>query len=177
MKVGPWYIHWHHVPALDINTGASPKVGTQTLKKLLEDYQYYRVMVFEHPSYWIVREPVAKFKSLWRQKVRDGGNMMNSSMAAVVGASPDELMDIIESEKYKEAHWYSQAALCGPHADTIIPLEKFNEWWEAQGYGESVHCHTSSGDVDVSPELEERIRTYYAADVEMYEKAVREYES
>ena len=176
-RFGDWYIDWWHLPELGINIGTSPKAGTQSVKLMIKDYTRLYVMCFEHPSIWVVREPIARFKSLWRQKVRDGGNMANKSQKLVEDLTPDELLDMIETSEYRDAHWMRQSELMGPHATQIIPIEKLGDWWEKQGYGKGEHVHKTSGHVEVSPELEARLKKYYADDVEMYEKAVRDYES
>lgn len=71
-----------------------------------------------------VRDPVERFKSLWRNKCRDG----DPNMAYLTGMTPDMLLDYIEGRSYADSHWAPQSHYYAPGA-SVVPHTTLLNWF------------------------------------------------
>ena len=186
---GRWAgLGWFVVPQWNIVLGASAKVGTCTLKKFMQvegiECNYIPHNLVAKSSlpniYFVVRDPVSRFQSLWRNKCRDGhGGKFSPSTRyptwrTLHKASPETLMDFIEDGN-TDAHWMNQSKVLSGLPANLIPLEYLDEWWETQGFGDLRSCKSNvsvKDDTEFSDELIERIKVFYADDVSLYNKAI-----
>jgi hypothetical protein len=156
---------------------APPKCGSTAIKQfiwmnevdnkvtLLQQYQVGgKIFV-------VVRRPLDRFGSLWRNKCRDQEDIRDTR---VYGMSPEELMTHIESGA-RNIHWTPQTAMISNLDVTLIPLDLFSTWWGRRGYGELGKFHATDGEVDMDDSLKDRVLTFYADDVMLYDKAEREF--
>jgi hypothetical protein len=122
---------------------------------------------------FIVREPLSRFKSLWKQKARDEDVLWDDDKEAILaGMTPEELMDYIEDPAHLDPHWNTQISQCGAWAHELVPLEKLDRWWIRRGLPALPRHNKTEGEVELSEELEERVLKFYKKDVEFYKQAV-----
>lgn len=175
---------WFAIPQWNITIGAAAKVGTCTLKDFIQgnsiECEYIPHYKVRNNVHFIVRHPISRFKSLWRNKCRDGhGNTYTKdtrypTWRKLHNVTPDELMDFIEAGN-TDAHWMNQTKVLGRLQATLIPLETLDEWWEVQGFGDLRPYRANTtirDDTEFSDVLIKRIETFYADDVELYNKAL-----
>ncbi len=164
---------WFHVPRWNITIAAPPKGGSSSLKQFMWineiECSYIPHNQVKGISFFVIRDPVSRFCSLWRSKCRDHGNIRHKHI--LYGMSPSELMDYIKSDA-KDVHWTPQVKLIGTLAPILIPLEQLNSWWSESGYGKLQAFNTTEGSVDIDPK---RIVDFYAKDMELYTNAVLNY--
>ena len=171
---------WHEIPEWKITIFTSPKVGGRCLRKFLTDngiahaYVPFHRLREDYSAYFVIRDPVERFKSLWRHKCRDIG-MASSTRRHLFGKSPDELISMIEAG-YKNSHVASQAKRLNNYPATLIPLPKLNAWWVEQGYGDLASVQqqyiTIKHDNEFSDSVLERVANFYADDVDLYNKTI-----
>lgn len=172
---------WFEFPDWNLVLGMPPKNGTSAVKEYVWQcdinctYIERDKVTEKRETYFVVRNPVAKFKSLWRNKCleRTRGPVRYKQWAALEGATPEKLMSVIE-QGLREVHWTPQAELLGDIRATLMPLPEFSAWWTNRGYGdiESFIPNKTVDDTVFDDELIERIETFYADDVELYNNAV-----
>ena len=185
---------WYELPDWNITIGAPLKCGSTTIKHFIfiNDVPFYHVTHSQVRGdvYFVVRHPVDRFMSLWRQKCRDDSqyiqwgapingepkigkpNYSRKTWDILSNATPEELMDYIEAEN-SEPQWTPQTKILGKLDATCIPLENLSDWWTDRGYGdlESARINSTSGTEVLSDDLTQRILTFYAKDVELYNKS------
>jgi hypothetical protein len=114
----------------------------------------------------ITRDPVDRFKSLWKNKCRDGTTGIPSEL---YGVSPDELLDAIVTMPYGNPHWSPQADWEYGLSHQLVPIDQFHNWW-----GDDIEIwNETKGDVLVD---EDRIRNIYRGDVLLHARAQTDYE-
>ncbi len=116
---------------------------------------------------FIVRHPLDRFLSLWRNKCRDHG-----SGAGVEGLTMDELWQRIQNGQPDE-HWTRQVDMLGKYRRDaeLVRLESAPEWWWQNMQAEFPRMNQSDNYDEISPELREQVLDYYADDVELYNAA------
>ena len=181
---------WFKFPEWNITMGVPWKCGTSTLRNFIHTngIPFYHIQ-HKHvhgEAYFVIRHPVDRFMSLWRQKCRDKSQnifMVSQNKIRVPkyrtntwdilgGASPEELMDYIEAG-HSEPYWTPQVNILSKLDATCIPLENLSDWWADRGYGDlhSARINSTSGTEVLSDDLTQRILTFYAKDVELYNKS------
>lgn len=117
------------------------------------------------PAYLAVREPVARFCSLWRSCQRTDYHPSSFVVTNdLQGCSPDALMDCIEQERNE--HWSRQSDYMVSHARPV----PFDCLYAVLGL-DHYHLNRTAGTVPPLPI--DRITAYYAADVDLWEQASR----
>jgi hypothetical protein len=173
---GMWWFYFHD---WEFTILAPPKCGSTAIKQFIymneldDKVTSMRNKDVKGKAYFVIRDPLSRFLSLWRNKCRDGAYI--GKAWPIKGMSPSELMDYIEGGA-RNVHWTPQFSMVGRLEPTFIPLEKLNEWWAAKGYGELGKFNTTESDdsfLDINPK---RVIDYYAKDMELYTKAVLEYD-
>jgi len=167
------YKPFWYVPEDNIMIGSSPKVATKTLQNVLRANGVRTLDASEYdcPRYFVVRPPVARFKSLWKSKCRDEDHSGQPPLKMVIaGFSPEDLMDYIESEVVWDQHWARQSEILGDAEVTLIPLNRLSEFDER-----FTVYNSTSGDVELSNDIIMRVIEYYKDDLMLYEKACRLY--
>ncbi len=167
---------WWYCPRWNIILGCAPKCGSTSLFKVLRDNN---ISVWNPEGHnwnayavWIVREPVSRFTSLWKDKCRDGDPLWDDGQDYVLlDMNPEQLMDFIETGPMKDSHWATQTSLCGRSVNEIVPLDKFTAWWNDRGFPEMSTQNESEGDILLSTELITRILDHYSKDVALYNAA------
>ena len=166
---------WVYCPSWKLNIGCAPKCGQTSLHKVMEKNSpgVWHPNGEDAYSVWIVRDPVARFKSLWRDKCRNKAPLWaDEEDAPLAGMSPEDLMDFIETTKEKDPHWTTQYIQCNQQADEIIILEKLDEWWAAHGLPKMTRKNKTRGPIDLSSELLRRVQLHYESDVFLYHEAL-----
>jgi len=102
------------------------------------------------------RDPVERFKSLWRDKCRDG----DDNLPWLEGLTPSELMDFIEGRPEENHHWRRQADFYRPG----VELVDYRRILEVLGLPQ-IRANVSRP--DDTPVPVERIRAHYRADFEL----------
>ena len=115
--------------------------------------------------FFVVREPVDRFKSLWRSKCRDEDNIADHR---VCGMQPKQLMQHILAGN-TDVHWAPQVKLLDGFDANLIRLENLDKWFSNRGYGELSKFNVTDGGVDIDDELREQILTFYADDLALYQ--------
>jgi len=176
MPRGAIYYGWFYFKEENFSLGISLKCGTASIKQFVWMNEQADNITSIEPrqvtddAYFVVRHPLDRFCSLWKNKCRDNGSSRYKKLFADM--SPVDLMDFIDSG-VKEIHLEQQNTLLnkGNQSAKLIPLEMLEYWWKQSGLGELGRFNTSEGDVDIDDELKERILTYYADDLTLYHKA------
>jgi hypothetical protein len=151
--------------------GARPSKWRPIIRQRELGYQmlpFSRVAELNCPRVGIIREPLERFRSLWRCQIRDGLPGI-SGRQNIKG--PAELMDLIEESPGDNSHWMRQSLFCA-EADLVIPLERLADWWGFQGIPAPLgRVNTTEGEVPIALELKERVLRHYRGDVRIYERA------
>ncbi len=167
---------WFCVPQWNLTIAAPPKGGSSALKQFMWMNEIPCSYIPHHqvrgPTFFVVRDPLSRFVSLWRSKCRDKAPIWNEQ---IYGMTPTELMDHIESGE-KDVHWTPQVELIGKLNPTCIPLEQLTSWWVDRGYGKLMKFNVTDGEVDIDGDLLERIMGFYAADMTLYATAILHYQ-
>lgn len=106
-----------------------------------------------------VRDPVQRFKSLWRDKCRDG----DENMTYLKGLSPVELVGYIEGRLYADSHWAPQSHYYAPGVK-VVPHSTLLSW-----FGCAIVNMTECRDDDPSFPVGEILRLY-SEDVQLVYK-------
>lgn len=164
---------WVYFPRQKVSLLVPPKCGTSSVRQFIwmnelentvKRIQHYQVT---GNIFFVVRDPITRFVSLWRSKCRNKENLLDKR---VHGMSPNELMTHIESGA-KDAHWTPQVELIKNLNPTLIPLESLNWWWHQSGLGSLGVFNATEGEIEISDGLKQRILTFYADDLKLYHKA------
>lgn len=116
---------------------------------------------------FVVRHPLDRFLSLWRNKCRDRG-----SGTAVEGFTMEELYQRITTGQPDE-HWTRQVDLLGKYRKEaeLVRLEDLADWWWNNMQAEFPRLNQSDNYDEIDPDLRERVLAWYADDVVLYESA------
>lgn len=162
---------WVYCSNWDLIVGVAPKCGKTAIHEIMKK----NTSGVWHPNgedaykVWIVREPVSRFKSLWRDKCRNKTQLWGDEEdAPLADMSPEDLMDFIETTNLTDPHWTTQWSQCGAVPDKVLPLEHLAKWWDERGLPKMKKMNRTRGEVNLSPKLLLRIRTYYSDDVILY---------
>lgn len=164
---------WFYVPEWNLSIAAPPKAGSSSLKRFFTNndidcmYLKHSNVPESSDKFFVVRNPFDRFASLWRSKCRDKRNIKDKD---VYGMSPRALVAHISSGK-KDIHWTKQSDLIGNKEVTLIPLEKLNDWWRDNGYGELEVYNKTSGTMQTNQLIHEWLCNHYAEDFMLYTKA------
>lgn len=165
---------WFYIPPWGISIGAPAKAGSSSLKRFMSgnDIDCKYVLQKDVPRssdiYFVVRNPFARFESLWKSKCRDKESIKDKD---VHGLSPRALMAHISSGK-KDVHWTPQVDLIrGMENVNLIPLENLCDWWKVRGYGDLPVANKTSGKMQMNEAIHAWICNHYAEDFILYAKA------
>ena len=114
---------------------------------------------------FVVRHPVDRFLSLWRNKCRDAERGLG-----IHNLSQVELFEHIKKAP-PDDHWTRQVDLLGDVSAIIVRLESMNAWWQEHMGGEYPHDHATDGRSDISAALHALVLNHYADDVRLYANA------
>jgi hypothetical protein len=151
---------WFVVPDWNLTIAAPPKAGSSSLKQYFYESDMDNVTMVprykvnpDSEIFFVVRNPIDRFMSLWRGKCRDKDNI---SDYRVHGMQPDQLMDHIEAGN-RDIHWALQDTLLNGLDANLIRLENLRQWFNDRGYGELPKANSTDGDVDIDDSLKNRI--------------------
>jgi hypothetical protein len=77
------------------------------------------VAAFDGPKWLAVREPLSRFKSLWRDKCCT----LDVNVPMLHGLTPDELIGLIERDPFGDSHWMPQFKYLTPGV-RLVPYRK-----------------------------------------------------
>lgn len=167
--------HWYLVHSEKYPEGAwicaAPKAGSTAVRSVVgrPAFQEQRRSAAEipddgRPRFLGIREPVARFYSLWRDKCRDRGTGIPDELHE---ATPDALMDYIEAHPGENHHWARQTDYMAPGVQ-LVPFEKL---LETVGFPvpERRNQYHLARDTD-PPMPVERILAHYADDAEAHKR-------
>jgi ketosteroid isomerase-like protein len=144
--------------------------GTRRIKGREVHVRYPWQVREDWPRIAVVREPLARFESLWKNKARDHG----TGCRQIHGLTPDELADFIEAHPRSNSHWQSQAAGMGGLDATLYPLERWaDDGWPTLSdtpYPSKPFQINATGG-EIPPYDRERVLELYSDDVELYNRA------
>lgn len=169
--------HWYLVRSDTYPEGAwicaAPKAGSTAVRSCVgrPEFQAERHAASEIPAdgrrrFLGIREPVARFYSLWRDKCRDHGTGIPEELH---GVTPDALMDYIEAHPDENHHWVRQTDYLTPGATRLVPFDRLLETVGLDLPGRRNQHHYPRPDDPPMPV--ERILSHYAADAEAYRRA------
>lgn len=107
----------------------------------------------EGQKFLVMRDPIARFISLWRDKCRNG----DEHMPGLAGLTPDQLMDRIEADPYGDAHWTPQSTWYVQFA-MLVPLRDIFALLNIPPYREN---DSSPADSDPLVPIERIVRHYW----------------
>ena len=168
-------MNWYAIPEWDIAIGAMQKCGTRSIlfsiiKHFLPETRYEDMPALlangcpffekcddtDYSKVGIVREPVARFASLWRSKFND--------------ETPEHLFGRVKRMQ-GDPHFARQTTML-MKADSLVRLENLSEWW---GKNTPAKLHlknsTEGGDEFITQSLRVKILKFYATDRQLWERA------
>jgi len=153
-----------------ISIGTSQKCGFGSLN--LGKYEYgmlKRPFPMFDERYWVVREPVARFRSFYKHIVR-GRAFTRLNWLGEQLLTTDECLSFIEEHltSSPDPHWVPQSRILNSERAILIPLHHLGDIFP----GKREHI-TNSEDIPLSVENIAKIRQIYANDVVLYEKALK----
>ena len=170
-----------HVKPWNLTIGAPPKCGSSSVRAALQrefgvddlrycdDVALVKRALVTGDVVFIVRCPLARFKSLWRNKCRDNGRLDGHDLH---GMTPDELFDYVTAPANDNHHWTPQSVLLGGLDAELVPLERLGEWWSwsvlVEGDPLLESLNKTLGDVPMSRELTRDVLEYYADDLVLH---------
>ena len=163
---------WLHIPEWGFTIAAPPKGGSSSLKRFADtsnlEYNYIPHNQVRGKAYFVVRNPLDRFESLWKSKCRDKRAIANDK---VHGMTPRALMLHIVAGN-KDVHWTKQVDLIGSLDVELIALDNLNDWWRDNGCGELEMVNETSGSMPADEAVDNWLRDHYAEDFILYDKAI-----
>lgn len=141
--------------ALGLDPAFGPDVLTMA-RRVTEFYTPDEVAGSGCEAVQAVREPIARFMSLWRDKCRCG----DDNLPALRGMTPRQLMTVIEKDPEGNAHWLPQACFYRP-GFKLVPYRFMCVYLGVRRLAVNT---TRAADTDLPAPID-RILDHYAADV------------
>jgi len=117
--------------------------------------------------YLAVRDPVSRFRSLWRDKCRDATHETagdpRRQLYHIVGFSPERLMAYIQANPVLDAHWIPQSR--DMHAG--VKLVRYDRLLHVLGLTQ-VLCNETEARDDDATMPEQEILEHYSADMALW---------
>jgi len=158
--------------------GCSPKCGSGSIRAAVEaegvdwwkraDPYDYKYRVF------IIRHPLDRFDSLWRNKARDGGRLSKGGgrgMHKVIGMTPRELFEYTKT--HPNHHWTPQCVLHAGVPCRVVRLENMADFWDDMTFTKHPFpkINPTDGKVPRDEELTADIMNYYEDDYILWAQA------
>lgn len=159
------------VEAWGVTVVSPMKVGRSTILHAVKslDHTMHAFYAIKGDVIMVVRHPLDRFKSLWRNKCRDGGRVKGRQLE---GLTPEGLFDVILRD-LPNSHWVSQRDFYDniPTRCSIkvVRLENLQQYIATPL---PKLLNVTTGDVPMSTQLERAVTKHYAADVRLYEDAL-----
>jgi hypothetical protein len=134
----------------------------------------YRTKAIDKTAFFVVRHPIERFLSLYKNKCINGGQLDRGDTLRIKGWAIDKLLEWIESG-YWNHHWGKQVEYEAGLSDHLIPLEWFDQWAYDAGIGILPHMHKTEQDIELSDDQYRRVAELYIDDIKLYERALRDY--
>ncbi|KKK50243.1 hypothetical protein LCGC14_3126970 [marine sediment metagenome] len=177
-----------HIPKWNLAIAVTPKCGSTSIYQAIHDEfnctdvhctDRFESLSTEQvraslPVLFVVRHPLDRFISVWRQRTLP--QYESASGKTLLGLTPRQLWD---GRDRGDDHWKSQTRLLGclRYQATIVRLEDLSTYWRFMTPSTVELPHVNATGREWPTELDRRlvksIDTYYAADIEMYNGAVK----
>jgi hypothetical protein len=130
-------------------------------------FSYTHVAKHSDEQYLAIREPVARFRSLWRDKCRDAtpatAGDPRRQLAKIVGFSPERLMAYIQANPLLDAHWLTQSR----DMRAGVKLVRYDRLLHVLGLT-PVLCNVTEAHDDDATMPEQEILNHYSADAALW---------
>lgn len=171
-----------HIPSWKLTFAVPPKCGSSALYEALEaEFGVVRTECAEimmlskalvpkgYPTIAVLRNPIDRFRSLWRNKCRDHGRIgKTGEHNAIFDMTPYELLTYMYS--HNNDHWTPQNELLEGLPNLVyVPLDEFSEFWRENVpcQYELVKAHTTKGHVPMDADLISEVVEFYHADYDL----------
>ena len=175
---------WQYIREWDMVVGVCPKCGSGSIRAAIDaeglEYWHRADPMEVSRRVFVVRHPLDRFESLWRNKCRDGGLVRVGKKIApgtfhqLDGLTPRELFEY--SLKNPNHHWTPQIVLHGQVAQRecrIVRIEDMNTFWHK--LPDSTHPfpqhNRTHGKVEYDMELMDEVLNYYEDDYILWAQA------
>jgi hypothetical protein len=170
-------VKWFYVPEWDTQFAAAPKAGSSSIRQAIlnEDLNYVRSLPGAGRSIFIVRHPLARFLSLWKNSCRDGATLAitkGGERHNLKGLTPLQLMRYILNNE--NDHWATQTSLLGDTEAETVRIESMSRWWDEFPHSTQPYPRTnvSGGDnPDLGKRLLSVINSHYGEDLELWRRS------
>lgn len=162
----PTSLRWISDASRRVAFGVPPKNGTHSFWEALKGDDIH---VHVHPydclrRVFVVRHPVARFLSLWRNKCRDG----EQPGLGVCGMTQEQLFQHIRTAR-DNYHWSRQTDLLNGVECEVVRLEEIGDWWQKNMGGVGFpRLHSTDGETAIAPELLAKVRVHYLDDLRLW---------
>ena len=111
----------------------------------------------------VVRDPVARFTSLWKSKCLNGEKLwVDDEIAVLDNMSPEGLIAFIEHDQSGDAHWATLTEIEAGYSTEVILASNMNK---VLGVEKNPRLnYTGDNEVTLDPEVEVRVRAFYKDD-------------
>jgi len=165
-------VNWLTDKSRKIAFGVPFKNGYTSVKKVLNGPQGAIRIAPHHlknfpRKVFIVRHPLDRFLSLWRNKCRDYG-----SGTAVEGLTMEQLYQRI-IDGAPDEHWTRQVDMLGKHRKSaeLVRLDSLPGWWYTHMLAEFPHENKTAPYDKIDTALRDKVLDHYAEDVNLYDAA------
>jgi hypothetical protein len=169
---------WFNFIREQVSISAPPKCGNTTTKIAAQTYR--RAPRTEFPQfeeqYWICRNPIDRFRSLYKNKIQAHGNVRNMHRKFFDKHvhTPEELFAYVKHDVLTnpdlDNHWKPQAQIRAEargEGAILVPLHHLSTLLPVAKKQNVTHSET----IELSDELQQDIFEFYFADYEMYLEA------
>jgi hypothetical protein len=174
---------WIRIPKWRVTIGAPPKCASTSIMRTLdrEKLIYDAVRADKIPAtdtvFFIVRQPLDRFKSLWRFRCVPGGDTIHGTGDSLHGMTPEQFWRFIRKAP-EDQHWMTQTKLLSELGDrpvTFVRLDDLSRWWQEVTPAKTplLVLNQTMGRVPSNYKLEQDILNHYEDDVELYNEAYK----
>ena len=163
---------WWTIPKWNMTICLPPRCGSSTVLHYLVNEGIFALRPARASGRMImvVRDPVSRFKSLWKSKCRDEEGLWiddeeNRNVTHDIrGMTPEELITLIENDTDPDAHW---AKLVDIEAGLSTHTVRLKDLSEFLGIPREENMNVTEGVVKLDKKTEARVKAWYADDYEL----------
>lgn len=170
------------IPKWRMIIAAPPKNGSTSVKRALDvgkvAYELKKPHKLpDYPVYFIVRQPLDRFNSLWRFRCVSGGDSIHGTGRDLHGMTRAQFWRYVRKAPVDQ-HWQRQSEMLDvignvtSHDVTLIRLDDLSKWWKTTPSKAPLHrINETHGRIISDYRLEQAILKHYEDDVILYEEA------